>query len=110
MTRFDDPHGSVEELRVAAAGCTNCDLYHNATQAELGHGAEDARLMLLAEQPGDTEDPAGEPYVGPAGKLLARALQQAGIDRGEVYVTNGVKHFKWTPRRKRRIHQKPNRE
>src|SRR5437764_1342788 len=101
---------TLDELRVAAAGCTNCDLYRNATQTVFGEGQPGARLMLLGEQPGDKEDVEGRPFVGPAGRLLDEALVEAGIDRDEVYVTNVVKHFKWTPRGKRRIHQKPNAE
>ena len=83
-------------------------LYKRATQTVFGEGPKNARLMLLGEQPGDQEDLAGKPFVGPAGKLLERALEKAGINREEVYVTNTVKHFKWEPRGKRRIHQKPN--
>ncbi|HJR25380.1 MAG TPA: UdgX family uracil-DNA binding protein [Acidimicrobiales bacterium] len=93
-----------------AAACQACDLYRNATQTVFGDGpAADARLVLIGEQPGDEEDRAGEPFVGPAGRLLDRALEQAHIDRGRVYVTNAVKHFKWKPKGKRRIHQRPNR-
>src|SRR5947208_2316149 len=100
----------LDALRAAAAGCQACDLWANATQMVFGEGHEGDRLMLVGEQPGDQEDLDGEPFVGPAGKLLDRALTEAGIDRQRVYVTNAVKHFKWTPRGKRRIHQKPNRE
>ena len=100
----------LEQLRDAAATCTNCDLYRNATQTVFGKGPEKARLMLVGEQPGDQEDLAGEPFVGPAGRMLDRALVDAGIDRDLVYVTNAVKHFKFTPRGKRRIHSKPNAE
>src|SRR3954464_2689362 len=99
---------TVDALRDAAARCTGCDLYKNATQTVFGEGPERARVMLVGEQPGDAEDLAGHPFVGPAGKLLDRALEQAGIDRAAVYVTNVVKHFKWEPRGKRRIHAKPN--
>jgi uracil-DNA glycosylase len=100
----------VEQLRRAAARCQACDLYRNATQTVFGEGAERAWLMLVGEQPGDREDQTGAPFVGPAGEMLDRALEEAGIDRRTVYVTNVVKHFKWKPRGKRRIHQKPNRE
>jgi DNA polymerase len=102
---------TLDDLRAAAAGCQACDLYRNATQTVFGAGGEGARLMLVGEQPGDREDIAGEPFVGPAGRLLDDALAQAGIDRSTVYVTNVVKHFKWrrAPSGKRRIHQKPDR-
>jgi uracil-DNA glycosylase family protein len=102
---------SLQDLRRSAASCRACDLYRNATQTVFGEGDESARLMLLGEQPGDREDIAGEPFVGPAGRLLDEALQAAGIDRKLVYVTNVVKHFKWrrAPSGKRRIHQKPDR-
>ena len=99
---------SLEELREEAAGCQACDLWKNATQTVFGQGAEHARLMLVGEQPGDQEDLVGKPFVGPAGKLLERALDEAGIDRRKVYVTNAVKHFRWTRRGKRRLHAKPN--
>ncbi|MDQ3537776.1 MAG: uracil-DNA glycosylase [Actinomycetota bacterium] len=98
---------SLAQLRDAAAGCTDCDLYRHATQTVFGAGPKDARLMLVGEQPGDREDTEGEPFVGPAGQLLDRALEESGIDRSEVYVTNAVKHFKFTPRGKRRIHATP---
>jgi DNA polymerase len=97
----------LDELRVAAAGCTNCGLYVNATQTVFGDGPQSAWLMLVGEQPGDREDLAGEPFVGPAGRLLDRALEQAGIDRDEAYITNVVKHFKFKRQGKRRIHQRP---
>jgi len=102
---------SLDELRQAARGCRACDLYRNATQTVFGEGGEGAKLMLVGEQPGDREDIAGEPFVGPAGRLLDEALAEAGIDRSTVYVTNVVKHFKWrrAPSGKRRIHQKPDR-
>jgi uracil-DNA glycosylase len=102
---------SLGDLRRSAASCQACDLYRNATQTVFGEGDESARLMLLGEQPGDREDIAGEPFVGPAGRLLDEALLSAGIDRSLVYVTNVVKHFKWrrAPSGKRRIHQKPDR-
>jgi uracil-DNA glycosylase len=99
---------SLATIAKAAKACTACHLYKDATQTVFGEGAKGAKLMLLGEQPGDQEDLAGKPFVGPAGKILDRALEEAGIDRGEVYVTNTVKHFKWEPRGKRRIHKKPN--
>jgi DNA polymerase len=99
------------ELRAVAAeaaGCTRCDLYRNATRTVFGEGPAPAPLMLVGEQPGDHEDRAGEPFVGPAGRILDEALAAAGIDRARTYVTNAVKHFKWEARGKRRIHQRPN--
>jgi DNA polymerase len=99
---------SLTTLKSAAKNCTACHLYKHATQTVFGEGTKGAKLMLLGEQPGDQEDLAGKPFVGPAGKILDRALEEAGIDRDEVYVTNTVKHFKWEPRGKRRIHKKPN--
>lgn len=99
---------SLATLKSAAKSCTACHLYKHATQTVFGEGAKGARLMLLGEQPGDQEDLAGKPFVGPAGEILDRALEEAGINRAEVYVTNTVKHFKWEPRGKRRIHKKPN--
>jgi uracil-DNA glycosylase family protein len=100
----------LELLADEAAGCRSCDLWRDATQTVFGEGpVADARLVLVGEQPGDEEDKAGEPFVGPAGRLLDRALEAAEITRDRVYVTNAVKHFKWTPRGKRRIHQRPNR-
>ncbi|MEP6956776.1 MAG: UdgX family uracil-DNA binding protein, partial [Chthoniobacterales bacterium] len=101
----------TDDLRKVAAAahvCTACHLYKRATQTVFGEGPKRVRLMFLGEQPGDQEDLAGRPFVGPAGQLFDRALAEAGIDRGEVYITNTVKHFKWEPRGKRRIHQKPN--
>jgi uracil-DNA glycosylase len=98
---------TVDALRAAAARCTGCDLYKNATQTVFGEGPERARIVLVGEQPGDAEDLAGHPFVGPAGKLLDRCLVEAGIDRKQTYVTNVVKHFKWVPRGPRRIHSKP---
>ena len=99
---------SLDQLRRAAKGCTACPLFERGTQTVFGEGPAGARLLLVGEQPGDAEDLAGRPFVGPAGRLLDRALVAAGIDRGQVYVTNAVKHFKWVPRGKRRIHSKPN--
>jgi DNA polymerase len=99
---------SLPMLREAAAGCTACDLYKTGTQTVFGEGTRNADVMFVGEQPGDQEDLQGKPFVGPAGQLLDRALEEAGIDRSQVYVTNVVKHFKWTGRGKRRIHQKPN--
>ena len=97
-----------EEVREAAARCQACPLWKKGTQTVFGEGSHRAKMVLLGEQPGDQEDVAGRPFVGPAGKLLDRALEEAGIDRSTVYVTNTVKHFKWEPRGKRRLHQKPN--
>lgn len=104
-------HRDIESLRTAAASCQGCGLYQHATQTVFGDGPRDAKLVVVGEQPGDKEDTAGEPFVGPAGALLGRALTEAGIDRREAYVTNAVKHFKFVPseRGKRRIHQKPSR-
>jgi DNA polymerase len=99
---------TIPKIRAAAKECTACDLYKGGTQTVFGEGADRATLMLVGEQPGDAEDLSGHPFVGPAGKLLDRALVEAGIDRAAVYVTNVVKHFKWEPRGKRRIHKKPN--
>jgi DNA polymerase len=99
---------SLAELREAVQGCRGCPLYADATQAVFGEGAANATVMLVGEQPGDKEDLAGRPFVGPSGRLLDEALDAAGIDRDRTYVTNAVKHFKWQGRGKRRIHQKPN--
>ena len=99
---------SLKEVREAARHCTACPLYKTATQTVFGEGPKNATLMLVGEQPGDYEDVAGKPFVGPAGKIMDRALEEAGIDRKQVYVTNAMKHFKWEPRGKRRIHKKPN--
>lgn len=99
---------SLGALREAARHCTACHLYKRATQTVFGEGPKGATMMLVGEQPGDYEDVAGKPFVGPAGKIMDQALEEAGIDRSKVYVTNAVKHFKWEPRGKRRIHQKPN--
>ena len=98
-----------QELAESAASCTRCDLYKRATATVFGEGKTDAAMVLLGEEPGDQEDKQGRPFVGPAGRVLDRALNDAGIDRAEVYLTNAVKHFKWTERGKRRIHQRPNR-
>lgn len=99
---------TLPKLRAAAAKCRACDLWKRGTQTVFGEGSRGARILLVGEQPGDREDLEGRPFVGPAGRLLDRALEEAGIDRSIAYVTNAVKHFKWEPRGKRRIHQKPN--
>src|ERR1700730_17772883 len=101
-------HASLDELREASKTCKACDLWKLATQTVFGEGMPRAKIMLVGEQPGNQEDVEGKPFVGPAGKLLDAALLEAGIDRKKVYVTNAVKHFKWEPRGKRRIHKKPN--
>jgi DNA polymerase len=106
MTRSQD----LEAIRRRARSCTRCDLYKRATQTVFGTGPANAAVMLVGEQPGDAEDKAGLPFVGPAGQLLREALAEAGIDVTSVYLTNTVKHFKWTERGKRRIHERPNRE
>jgi uracil-DNA glycosylase len=98
---------TLPALREAAQGCEGCPIYANATQAVFGEGLKSATVMLVGEQPGDQEDKAGAPFVGPAGRLLDKALDEAGIDRRKTYVTNAVKHFKWKPRGTRRIHDKP---
>ena len=98
---------SLKALERAAEACRGCDLYKDSTQVVFGHGKPSARLMLVGEQPGDEEDLEGEPFVGPAGRLLDKALEEAGIERSETYLTNAVKHFKWKPRGKRRLHQTP---
>jgi uracil-DNA glycosylase len=105
--RINDPQRALAAIVAEARACTRCPLYRNATQTVFGEGPADASLMLLGEQPGDQEDIAGRPFVGPAGKVLDRALEAAGIDRGDLYVTNAVKHFKFEERGKRRIHQTP---
>src|SRR6059036_29749 len=99
---------SWSAVREAAKDCDACHLHRSGTQTVFGEGPKHAAMMLVGEQPGDYEDVAGKPFVGPAGKIMDRALKEAGIDRTKVYVTNAVKHFKWKPRGKRRIHQKPN--
>jgi DNA polymerase len=101
-------HASLNELAKAAKECKACDLWKRGTQTVFGEGGPNAKVMLVGEQPGNQEDLEGKPFVGPAGKLLDVALKEAGIDRRKVYVTNAVKHFKWEPRGKRRIHKKPN--
>ena len=107
MTATPGPASSLPALRRAAKECRACDLWERATQTVFGEGRAHAPLMLVGEQPGNDEDLAGRPFVGPAGKLLDRALAEAGIDRAETYVTNVVKHFSWEPRGKWRIHKKP---
>jgi DNA polymerase len=102
------PRPTLAAVREIARDCKACDLYKRGTQTVFGEGPRRAEIMMVGEQPGDAEDLAGHPFVGPAGKLLDRALEDAGIDRAVVYVTNVVKHFKWEPRGKRRIHAKPN--
>jgi uracil-DNA glycosylase len=99
---------TLTSLRKAAIGCQACDLYKRGTQTVFGEGAKHAKVMFVGEQPGNDEDLMGKPFVGPAGKLLDRALEAAEIDRNQTYVTNVVKHFKWVPRGKKRIHEKPN--
>ena len=101
---------SLRKLREAASDCRACPLWKDATQTVFGEGPVKAAVVLVGEQPGDREDQEGRPFVGPAGRVLDDALEEAGIDREKVYVTNAVKHFKWKPRGKRRIHQKPNAE
>jgi uracil-DNA glycosylase family protein len=101
---------SLTALREASAGCRACDLWRTGTQTVFGEGRANAEVMLVGEQPGDREDIEGRPFVGPAGRLLDQALERAGIDRNQVYITNVVKHFKWKPRGKKRIHQKPSAE
>ncbi len=99
---------TLNDLRDIALGCRACDLWKRGTQTVFGDGKPKAQMMLVGEQPGNEEDLEGAPFVGPAGRLLDKALEEAGIDRGLTYVTNVVKHFKWQPRGKRRIHEKPN--
>jgi uracil-DNA glycosylase len=105
---FLPSHRDLSSLREAAKECHGCDLYQQATQVVFGQGPAHAGLLLVGEQPGDREDLQGKPFVGPAGQLLDKCLELAGIDRSEVYVTNAVKHFKWEPRGKIRLHKKPN--
>ena len=104
---FFPPRISYKSLREASLGCEGCDLYKLGTQTVFGEGPRDARVMMVGEQPGNEEDLQGHPFVGPAGRLLDKALVEAGIDREIVYLTNAVKHFKWKPAGKRRLHQKP---
>lgn len=104
---FLPEHPTLKSLREAAAACKGCDLYKNATQTVFGEGACDAAVVLIGEKPGDQEDKKGHPFVGPAGRLLDNAILDAGIPRDKIYITNAVKHFKWAPRGKRRIHKKP---
>jgi DNA polymerase len=105
----DRPHiRSLNALRDAEVACTRCPLYRNATQVVPGEGPRHAQVMMVGEQPGDQEDKQGHPFVGPAGRVLDRAISEAGIDRKEVFVTNAVKHFKFEQRGKRRLHKKPN--
>ena len=99
---------SLKSLREASRGCQGCPLFQNATQTVFGQGSRSSRIILIGEQPGNDEDLKGEPFVGPAGRVLDQALEAAGIDRGDTYVTNVVKHFKWEPKGKRRMHKKPN--
>jgi uracil-DNA glycosylase family protein len=106
-TPFVPDTDDLDALRKAAAGCQGCELFRDATQTVFGRGAPDARLVLVGEQPGDVEDERGAPFVGPAGRLLVQAVDEAGIDRDQIWVTNAVKHFRFTMRGKRRIHQTP---
>ena len=106
--RINDPERALKLLAREARSCTRCDLYKYATQTVFGEGPADSHLMLVGEQPGDQEDLQGRPFVGPAGQVLDRALEAAGLDRTAIYVTNAVKHFKYEPRGKRRLHKKPN--
>ena len=108
MIRKKAADDDIRALRAEAADCRACPLWKGATQTVFGEGPQNAQIMLVGEQPGDKEDLAGKPFVGPAGKMLDRALEEAGIDRSKVYVTNAVKHFKFVPRGKIRLHQKPN--
>ena len=107
-TPFIPEQRTFDSLRRAASECRACDLYRTGTQTVFGEGPSRAEVMMVGEQPGDQEDRAGQPFVGPAGRVLDEALGEVGIDRGRVYVTNAVKHFKWVPRGKARIHAKPN--
>ena len=102
------PHPNIHSLQKAAKDCQACDLWQRGTQTVFGEGQANAKVIFVGEEPGDKEDVEGKPFVGPAGGLLDKALVEAGIERTKVYVTNAVKHFKWEPRGKRRIHKKPN--
>jgi len=104
---FIPANPTLKKLKVAAAGCTGCPLYKIGTQTVFGEGRPEAKVLFVGEQPGNDEDLVGKPFVGPAGKLLDRCLTEAGIDRDQTYVTNAVKHFKWEPRGKKRLHKKP---
>lgn len=108
LSKKSAARASLAELRRAARDCKACDLWKRATQTVFGDGRSSAKIMIIGEQPGNQEDLEGRPFVGPAGKLLDAALVEAKIERNDVYVTNAVKHFKWEPRGKRRIHKKPN--
>ena len=110
MTAADyiPPRPTIKKMQIASAECKGCDLWKIGTQTVFGEGKQSSTVMFVGEQPGDKEDLSGRPFVGPAGGLLDKALEEAGIDRSKVYVTNVVKHFKWEPRGKRRIHKKPN--
>jgi DNA polymerase len=105
---FVPANHNLKVLRAAAPECRGCDLYQHATQVVFGEGPPDSRVVMVGEQPGDEEDRKGHPFVGPSGRLLSKALQEAGLDREKIYVTNAVKHFKFAARGKRRIHAKPN--
>ena len=107
VTKKSSATAQLEGLRAKAAGCTDCPLYANATQTVFGEGSPRARIMVVGEQPGDVEDREGHPFIGPAGRILDQGLAQAGIARRMIYVTNAVKHFKWEPRGKRRLHKTP---
>jgi uracil-DNA glycosylase family protein len=102
------PRPTLSKLKIAAAGCKACDLWKTGTQTVFGEGKQNSAVLFIGEQPGSQEDLQGRPFVGPAGNLLNKALAEAGIERARVYLTNVVKHFKWEPRGKRRIHKKPN--
>ena len=110
MRRSPDRLRELDRLRAEASTCRRCPLWRNATQTVFGAGPPSADLMLVGEQPGDQEDQQGEPFVGAAGRLLRSGLEKAGIDVASIYLTNAVKHFKWKPKGKRRIHERPNRE